>query len=96
MAIDFRREEKETKGRGIGIMPRMRRLKYRDPGDGYYHVISRTVLKSFLLDDNAREKFLSILRKLARVYFVKVVTFSLMSNHFHLIVRMLPDDDFAI
>lgn len=76
-------------------MARMRRLKYRDPRDGYYHVISRTVLKSFLLDDNAREKFVSILRKLSRVYFVKVVTFAVMSNHFHLVVRMLPREDFS-
>ena len=68
-------------------MGRMRRLKYHDPRDGYYHVISRTVLKSFLLDDDARAKFLSIMRKLARVYFVGIVTFSVMSNHFHLIVR---------
>ena len=61
-------------------MARMRRLKYRDPRDGYYHVISRTVLKSFLLDDYAREKFGALLRKLSRVYFVKVVTFAVMSN----------------
>jgi len=76
-------------------MARMARLKYRDPRDGYYHIISRTVLKSFLLDDEARETFLGILRMLSRVYFVKVVTFSLMSNHFHLIVRMLPAEDMS-
>jgi len=74
-------------------MARMRRLKYRDPRDGYYHLISRTVLKSFLLDDESREVFMGILRMLVRVYFVRVVTFSLMSNHFHLIVRMQPSDD---
>jgi len=76
-------------------MARMVRLKYHDPRDGYYHLISRTVLKSFLLDDEAREIFLGILRKLARVYFVKVVTFSLMNNHFHLIVRMLPSEEIS-
>jgi len=76
-------------------MARMARLKYRDPRDGYYHIISRTVLKSFLLDDEARETFLGILRMLSRVYFVKVVTFSLMSNHFHLIVRMLPPGEMS-
>jgi len=71
-------------------MARIARLKYHDPRDGYYHIISRTVLKSFLLDDEARDTFLGILQMLARVYFVKVVTFSLMNNHFHLILRMLP------
>jgi len=74
-------------------MARMARLKYRDPRDGYYHIISRTVLKTFLLDDEAREVFLGILRMLSRVYFVKVVTFSLMSNQFHLIMRMLPSEE---
>jgi len=76
-------------------MARIARLKYHDPRDGYYHIISRTVLKSFLLDDEARETFLGILRMLSRVYFVKVVTFSLMSNHFHLIVRMLPSEEIS-
>jgi len=76
-------------------MARMARLKYHDPRDGYYHLISRTVLKSFLLDDEAREVFLGILRMLARVYFVRVVTFSLMSNHFHLIVRMVPGEEIS-
>jgi len=76
-------------------MARMARLKYRNPRDGYYHIISRTVLKSYLLDDEARETFLGILRLLSRVYFVKVVTFSLMSNHFHLIVRMLPPEEMS-
>jgi len=74
---------------------RMSRLKYSDPRNGYYHLISRTVLKSFLLDDESREMFLRILRMLTRVYFVKVVTFSLMSNHFHLIVRMLPSNEIS-
>jgi len=76
-------------------MARMSRLKYHDPREGYYHIISRTVLKSFLLDDEARETFLGILRMLSRVYFVKIVTFSLMSNHFHLILRMLPADEIS-
>jgi len=76
-------------------MPRIARLKYLDPRDGYYHIISRTVLKSYLLDDEARETFLGILRMLSRVYFVKIVTFSLMNNHFHLIVRMVPSEDMS-
>lgn len=72
-------------------MARSGRLKYHDPRDGYYHVTSRTVLKTFLLDDAAKEQFQRILKYLAGVYFVKVVTFSVMSNHFHLIVQMVPE-----
>ena len=65
------------------------------PRDGYYHIVSRTVLKSFLLDEVAKEKFMVILRKLSQVYFVRVVSFAIMSNHVHLIVRMLPEEDIS-
>lgn len=76
-------------------MARRARLKYEDPRDGYYHLISRTVLKSFLLDDGGKEKFMGLLRELAQVYFVKVVSFAIMSNHVHMIVRMLGQDEIS-
>ncbi|MBN2381736.1 transposase, partial [bacterium] len=76
-------------------MARQSRLKYEDPRSGYYHIVTRTVLKSFLLDEIAKEEFLSILRKLSQVYFVKVVSFAIMSNHVHLIVRMLPQEEIS-
>ena len=53
-------------------MPRMARLKFQHPEEGYYHIISRTVLKSFLLDEGEKEYFLTLLKKLSQVYFVKV------------------------
>jgi putative transposase len=34
-----------------------------------------------------------ILRMLSRVYFTEVVTFAVMSNHSHLIVRMIPEGE---
>ncbi|MBN2384604.1 transposase, partial [bacterium] len=76
-------------------MARRSRLKYEDPRSGYYHCVTRTVLKSFLLDEVAKEEFLNLLRKLAQVYFVKVVSFAIMSNHVHLIVRMLPQEEIS-
>lgn len=74
-------------------MPRMARMKYSDPKEGHYHIISRTVLKAFLLKKREKEYFLKLLKKMARVYFVKIETFSVMSNHFHLIIQMIPEDD---
>lgn len=76
-------------------MPRMRRLKYYDPREGYYHIISRTVLKSFLIKEREKEFFSILLRKLSRVYFVKIPTFSVMSNHFHIVLQMIPMDEFS-
>ena len=45
-------------------MPRMARLKFYDPEEGYYHIISRTVLKSFLLE----EVVAGLFRQGSRIY----------------------------
>lgn len=76
-------------------MARLTRIKFDDPHEGYYHIISRTVLKSFLLGEIEKEIFFRIMKKLSRVYFVRVPTFSIMSNHFHLIVQMIPSDEIS-
>jgi putative transposase len=76
-------------------MARLTRLKYSDPDNGYYHIISRSVLKTFLLDDQRKNYFIQQLRRLAQVYFVKVVTYSVMSNHFHLIIKMIDQKTFS-
>src|SRR4030043_2321989 len=76
-------------------MGRIARLKFRDPKSGYYHVTSRTVLKSFLVDELGKEYLLKLLKKLSQVYFVRVVTFALMSNHFQLIVQMVPAEEIS-
>ena len=76
-------------------MGRIARLKFRDPKSGYYHVTSRTVLKSFLVDEVGKEYLLKLLKKLSQVYFVRVVTFAIMSNHFHLIVQMVPAEEIS-
>jgi putative transposase len=74
-------------------MARTTRLKFADPHEGCYHVTSRTVLKSFLFKDQEKDYFLRLLRRLSRVYFVRVVSFTVMSNHFHLIVKMIPSTE---
>ena len=71
-------------------MARLARIKFSDPEEGYYHITSRTVLKSFLLDKGEKEYFLKLLKVLSQVYFVRVVTFAIMSNHFHVIIQMIP------
>ena len=81
--------------KGGDMMARMTRLKFYNPRSGYYHITSRTVLKSFLLGDVEKDYFLKVLQKLSQVYFVRVATFTLMSNHFHLIIQMIPSDEIS-
>ena len=60
-----------------------------------YHVISRTALDGFVLGDAEKEYLLSLLQQLSAVYFTEVLGFCLMGNHFHLLVRMQPEEAFT-
>lgn len=60
-----------------------------------YHLISRTTLLGFPMGDVEKDFFVELVRKFARIYFVEVLGFCCMGNHFHLLVRMFPDDDYS-
>jgi REP element-mobilizing transposase RayT len=75
-------------------MVRLRRIKVRGD-DAYYHIISRTVHQKFLLGDTEKEMFLSMVQKYSKLYFVKVIGYCIMSNHFHLLIKMEPEHKFS-
>lgn len=54
----------------------------------FYHCSSTTVHEDHLLDAEARAVFVKILRKVAGFCGVSVVTYSVMENHFHLLVKV--------
>jgi len=67
-------------------MGRTKRFKIN--GDvGYYHVISRTVGGEFLLGDIEKEKLLSVIKQFSSLYFIKVIGYCIMDNHFHLLLK---------
>ena len=53
-----------------------------------YHCISRIVGGQRLLDDLGKEKLVGILGKLADFCGVEMITYCVMSNHFHLLLRV--------
>ncbi len=59
-----------------------------------YHVMSRTALDRFPIGDAEKDYHVSLVKKLSRLYFVNILGFCCMGNHFHLLVRMLPETDF--
>ena len=75
-------------------MARMPRLTI-DGEAAVYHVISRTALDGFVLGDMEKEFLLALIQRLSAVYFTEVLGFCLMGNHFHLLVRMLPESTFS-
>jgi len=73
-------------------MARTKRFKIN--GDvGYYHVISRTVGGEFLLGDVEKEKLLSVIKQFSSLYFVSVIGYCIMDNHFHLLVKTSSVED---
>jgi len=61
-----------------------------DAGDGeaVYHCMSRTVNGEMLFDDVAKEILRKQLRQVAGYCGVQIVTYVLMSNHFHVLLRV--------
>ncbi|OAG28370.1 transposase [Thermodesulfatator autotrophicus] len=76
-------------------MPRIPRFFMKDPRAAY-HVISRTALPGHnVLGSEEKNHLLHLIRWLSQVYFVEVYGFAIMGNHFHLLCRMLPEDQFS-
>ena len=66
----------------------MRRPRVKADGEGFYHVVSRIGGKRFLIDEAEKEILLGMIRGAAAFSGVELYTFAVMSNHFHLLVRV--------
>ena len=55
-----------------------------------YHIFSRVVDRLFRLDDEMKDSFRDLVWKVARFSGVEVITYAIMSNHFHVLVRVQP------
>ena len=60
-----------------------------------YHVMSRTALDGFVLGEGEKDELLRIIKRLSAVYFTEVLGFSIMGNHFHLVVKVRPEDEYT-
>lgn len=57
-------------------------------GEAVYHCMSRTVNGEMLFDDVAKEILRKQLRQVAEYCGVQIVTYAVMSNHFHVLLRV--------
>jgi len=68
----------------------MRQKRLRAPehwSSAYYHCISRVVGREFLLGDAEKEHFVRLMRRQERFCLVRVVSYCVLHNHFHLLVE---------
>jgi len=75
-------------------MPRTSRMIISDE-KAVYHVMSRTALDGFPLKDIEKDFILDLIKKFSSLYFTEILGFCLMGNHFHLLVKMFPENRFT-
>ena len=75
-------------------MPRTSRMIIADE-KAVYHVMSRTALDGFPLKDVEKDFMLDLIKKFSSLYFTEILGFCLMGNHFHLLLKMIPEDRFT-
>ena len=69
----------------------MRRARLKVPADrpvGYYHCLSRVVDRRFVLGEIEKDHFVSLMREYEAFCEVEVLTYCVMSNHFHILVEV--------
>ena len=75
-------------------MPRISRMVVKNQ-IAVYHVMSRTALEGFPLEAYEKDFLLDTIKRMAGMFFTEVYGFALMGNHFHLLVKMIPEDRFS-
>ena len=71
----------------------MRQTRLKAPPElpaAYYHCISRVVNREFVFGEEEKEMFVKLMRRWEKFCRVRVITFCVMSNHFHVLVEVTP------
>ena len=68
----------------------MRKLRLKNDGEGFYHVGSRCVDRAFRFNDDDKTHIVDQMRRMATFCGIEVNTYAVMTNHFHILVHVLP------
>jgi len=75
-------------------MPRVSRMIVQNQS-AVYHVMSRTALDGFPLEAFEKDFLLDLIKRMSGLFFTEIFGFALMGNHFHILVKMIPEDRFS-
>ena len=68
----------------------MRRKRIKIPSGAYYHLVSRCAFQQFMFTDEEKQAFVPMMRRVAAFCGLDILTYCVMSNHFHILVRVPP------
>ena len=66
----------------------MRRARIKAEGAGYYHVMSRAIEGRFIFGQPEKERFHRLMRKLEGFCGLRIVTYSILSSHWHILLEV--------
>jgi REP element-mobilizing transposase RayT len=66
----------------------MRTARIKAEGAGYYHCLSRVVDRRAILSADQQERFRRLMRKCEAFCGVRILTYAIMNNHFHILVNV--------
>lgn len=66
----------------------MRQARIKKAEEAYYHVTSRCALQSFLMKREEKDMFVKMMRRAEFFSGVQIVTYCIMDNHFHILVKV--------
>ena len=78
----------------------MRVPRIKESAGGYYHVLSRVVDRRMALNDSEKERFRKLMRRTETFSGVRILTHSVLDNHFHILIhvpacRAVSDSEFC-
>jgi len=59
----------------------------------YYHIMSRVIEQRFIFGNEEKQFFLSLMRRLEKFMGVRILTYCIMSNHFHILLEVTSNKD---
>ncbi len=77
----------------VYVMPHRRVIFSHSCSNSYYHCVSRVVNREFVFQVHERDVFRKILRQVEAFAGVKVLTWTILSNHFHVLLEVPPRPD---
>ena len=67
----------------------MRKPRLKNDGEGFYHVTSRCVDRTFRFKDADKTRIVDKMKRMGKFCGVEIGTYAVMSNHFHILLHVL-------
>ena len=67
----------------------MRKPRLKIDGEGFYHVTSRCVDRTFRFKDTDKTRIVDQMKRMGKFCGVEIGTYTVMSNHFHILLHVL-------